>query len=265
MASRPVNTYTEASDVSSSSNCVTGYDPVSFTASTAYSSIRDIPIVVRYGNGQIMELESNKGDAPHKFLAPIGTKWAAERVEISYAYPDFDKWVQNKANTPWGNPAADYLYDSGETSTISTIYSWESNGTATENGGTASGSRVNYSNGGYHTLCVYGGKRKFEDGSIQIDLDDALVGGDIITIIGYINPSEEKYVNLYFGFDNNYNVEDTYIYGDNDNITRGGSISTHTVTVPIGAAGSKVLKITRGARTQTNVFITKLTVTRNSY
>lgn len=105
-----VNTYTSASDLSDNSNCVTGQAPVSFTSSVAYERIIDIPIVVRYGNNQIMELQSVKGDAPHKFLVPIGTPWAAERVEISEAYPDFDKWVGSRSYRPWDNFVVSKLY-----------------------------------------------------------------------------------------------------------------------------------------------------------
>ena len=105
-----VNTYTSASDLSDNSNCVTDQAPVTFTSSIPYSRIIDIPIVVRYGNNQIMELVCNKGDAPHKFLVPIGTAWAAERVEISEAYPDFDKWVGSRSYRPWDNFVVSKLY-----------------------------------------------------------------------------------------------------------------------------------------------------------
>ena len=105
-----VNTYTSASDLSDNSNCVTEQAPVTFTSSIPYSRIIDIPIVVRYGNNQIMELVCNKGDAPHKFLVPIGTAWAAERVEISEAYPDFDKWVGSRSYRPWDNFVVSKLY-----------------------------------------------------------------------------------------------------------------------------------------------------------
>ena len=57
-----------------------------------------------------MELVCNKGDAPHKFLVPIGTAWAAERVEISEAYPDFDKWVGSRSQRPWDNYVESKLY-----------------------------------------------------------------------------------------------------------------------------------------------------------
>jgi len=105
-----VNTYTSASDLSDNSNCVTEQAPVTFTSSIPYSRIIDIPIVVRYSNNQIMELVCNKGDAPHKFLVPIGTAWAAERVEISEAYPDFDKWVGSRSQRPWDNYVESKLY-----------------------------------------------------------------------------------------------------------------------------------------------------------
>ena len=259
-----INTMTEASvtygGLSWDANYINDVAPVVFTPSTAYTSIISIPIVVK-SSTTVYELTAYQGQAPQKFLAPIGTPWPAERCELKLAFPYFENWVQYGI-LPWDYKNATYLYDAGETSSASTIYSWESpNGLVNQAGGTVSGDRVNYGNNGNYTLCV-SGKRDFGDGSFQIALNEALSGGDIISITGYITNSETKQASLCFGYDNDVTNDDSYVYGDADNISLGGSISTHTVTVPSEATGSKVLKITRGANRQTNIFITKLTVTR---
>lgn len=69
-------------------------------------NIINIPIVVRTNNTAV-ELtavnSSQKTTAPLKFMGPVGTPWAAERVKFGDAYPDFTNWVQNKDLTPWDN------------------------------------------------------------------------------------------------------------------------------------------------------------------
>lgn len=75
------------------------------------------------GGTDVHELESTKGGAPQKFMAPYGTtKWASERNNISLAYPGkkdangniiepgFNDWVQNRDNKPWDYADEDYCY-----------------------------------------------------------------------------------------------------------------------------------------------------------
>ena len=66
-------------------------------------------------NAQVRELTSEKGGAPQKFLAPVGTKWTSERKNISLAYPDFDSWVKGGA-APWSNVNTNYVYDQAHNS-----------------------------------------------------------------------------------------------------------------------------------------------------
>ena len=160
----------------------------------------------------------------------------------------------------------------------SVIYSWESpDGTVIESGGTAvymngpeGVDRVNYLNETYYTICVNGKKGDMgkeasaNAGYIQIDLDEALQAGDIITITGYINKNASgKKANLYFKFENGDGVDDSYMFEDADNIHPdvGGSITTHTFTVPANADGSKNFKMSR-SKADTNIFITKLEITK---
>ena len=158
------------------------------------------------------------------------------------------------------------------------IYSWESpDGTVIETGGTASyksgpadENRVNYKNADYYTLCVNGKKDKMgkeessNGGYIQIDLDEALQAGDIISITAYINKDASgKEASLYFKFENGEGVDDPYILGDADNIhdVVKGTINTHTFTVPASADGSKFFQMSRN-KSSTNIFITKLVINK---
>ena len=159
-----------------------------------------------------------------------------------------------------------------------TIYSWESpSGTVSESGGTATyehhgtnENRVNYPNGNYYTLCLNGKKGNLNDaaasanaGYILITMDNALQGGETISITAYINKNSSSKASAYFVFGGtNSNVE-SGAYSDSENINSkyNGSITTKKVTVPAEAAGSKTIKMTRG-QTGTNLFITKLTITR---
>lgn len=69
------------------------------------------------GGRDVAELQSVKGGAPQKFMAPYGTtKWAAERNNISLAYPgngtipSFNDWVLDRNNEPWGYANTNYCY-----------------------------------------------------------------------------------------------------------------------------------------------------------
>lgn len=73
-------------------------DPVVLGTNFTYSSIVSIPIVVKYNNGETLELKAEQGWAPHKILVPIGTKWCKERVDIATAYTDFLKYVDQSKN-----------------------------------------------------------------------------------------------------------------------------------------------------------------------
>ena len=160
--------------------------------------------------------------------------------------------------------------------TTNCSYSWESpSGTVEEMGGYASykcgpegADRVNYQNNGYWTLSLNGkktsmGKETSEAGGyIQIDLDQPLDICDVINITGYIyKPEESRIANIFVNFEKGDGVDDSYYFADNDNLAKGGTMITHTLAVPSSAYGSRYIQLTR-ATTQTNIFITKLTITR---
>ena len=161
----------------------------------------------------------------------------------------------------------------------STIYSWESTGTAVETGGKAtyengetdeSKYRVNYKNGDYYTICINGKKANMDDapgtangGYILVTLDNELKTDDAIELTGYITKNEAgKEASIYFLFEKGDGVDDEYIYGDAANIDPavGGKISTHTFKVPAASNGSKSFKMSRN-KAGTNVFLTKIVIT----
>ena len=72
--------------------------------------IKTIKIVSSFDGKQVRELSGEKGGAPQKFMAPIGTKWTSERKNISLAYPLFDAWVGGGV-APWNTVNNDYIYD----------------------------------------------------------------------------------------------------------------------------------------------------------
>ncbi len=147
-----------------------------------------------------------------------------------------------------------------------TIYSWESpDGTAVETGGTAVGNgadeaSVNYKNGDYYTIRLSSKKANIESDNVTITLNEALAAGDIISLTAYIKKDESREASAYFDFSADVTAE-SELFGDNENIGLSGAIGTKTVTVPDGAAGIKTFKMARG-KSGTNIFITKLTITR---
>ena len=161
----------------------------------------------------------------------------------------------------------------------STIYSWESTGTAVETGGKATYEngetdetkyRVNYKNGDYYTISINGKKANMDDapgtangGYILVTLDNELKTDDAIELTGYLNKNAAgKEASIYFLFEKGDGVDDEYTYGDADNIdpTVGGKISTHTFKVPAASNGSKSFKMSR-SKADTNIFLTKLVIT----
>ena len=79
--------------------------------------IRTIKIVSSFDNAQVRELSGEKGGAPQKFMAPVGTKWTSERKNISLGYPGFDAWVKG-GSAPWSNANNTYLYDATRSNSI---------------------------------------------------------------------------------------------------------------------------------------------------
>ena len=174
-----------------------------------------------------------------------------------------------------------------EAALTGTIYSWESSstGVVTETGGTieyknGDGNRVNFLHNetGKYTICLNGKKNNITEetasanaGRMDVTLDNALAAGDVISITGYIYKNESKESTAYFIFNgaNGFDINNMSVYAESDAFGNGenlypdfnGSPKTVTVTVPAEAAGCKSFTMTRG-KTGTNLFITKLEITR---
>jgi len=165
--------------------------------------------------------------------------------------------------------------ESAETESV--IYAWESaEGTPVEKGGkiayvNGDGDRLNYKNGDYYTICLNGKKANLNDeaasanaGHMVVTLDKPLQENDVIAITAYITKNSSAKSSAWIVFENGATAESP-VYSDEANIHAnfGGAITTTTVVVPAEAAGSKTITLTRG-QTGTNLFITKLEITREA-
>lgn len=83
-------------------------DSVYFVAENTYSSLIDIPVVVRTkdaaGNVTSYELSAQMGKAPQKICVPKGFRWCKEYKSLAEAYTGFKIWTSGKSNT-WANGA----------------------------------------------------------------------------------------------------------------------------------------------------------------
>ncbi len=164
------------------------------------------------------------------------------------------------------------------------VYSWESpEGTVIESGGTIAyvmgeGDRLNYSNAGYHTICLNGKKGNLADetasanaGRMVITLNEALQEGDLIYVTAYRNKNADgKAATIHFLYENGTVVNDTKTFTnicaddvDSDYDDDGAEPNTHEYLVPAEAAGSKTITLTRNS-TSTNLFITKFVIVRQA-
>lgn len=158
-----------------------------------------------------------------------------------------------------------YSDGSEEPAGSQTIYSWVSpDGTVAETGGKATGTdeaRVNYSNAGYYTISINKNKANVETDYVLITLDEALQAGDVISITAYRNKDTDANGTLYMLFENGAEIDEgSEVVWNNVHPDYAQEPNTRTYT--IGAeAGSKSFKIVRST-SGTNVFITKLEITR---
>lgn len=146
-----------------------------------------------------------------------------------------------------------------------TIYSWTGGADgAAETGGKATATeeaRINYSNSGYYTISINKNKTNVETDYVLITLDQALQAGDEIAITAYRNKDTDANGTLYMLFENGAEIDEgSEKVWNNIHADYAQEPNTRTYTVS-AEAGSKSFKIVRSA-TGTNVFITKLVITR---
>lgn len=141
-----------------------------------------------------------------------------------------------------------------------TIFSWEA-GTAT--GGTVVGNGADAENVKEEFITLSSKKTNIADDNITITLNQALAENDEIAITGYIKKDASKQSSAYLLFADGVDAE-TEPFGDEANIDaafNGTATTKPAIKVPAGAAGIKIIKIARG-KTQTNLYITKIEITR---
>ena len=90
-------------------------DPFYFVAENTYSSLIDIPVVVRTkdaaGNVISYELSAKMGKAPQKICVPKGFKWCKEYKSLAEVYPGFKDWTTGAADTWTGSFDAENVCD----------------------------------------------------------------------------------------------------------------------------------------------------------
>lgn len=86
----------------------------SFTASQAYNSLIEIPIVVSNtdaaGNVTSYTLSAQMGKAPQKICVPLGFRWCLEYKPLYEAYPGFKDWTTGASDTWCGSYNPDLVY-----------------------------------------------------------------------------------------------------------------------------------------------------------
>ena len=78
-------------------------NPFYFVAENTYSSLINIPVIVRTkdaaGNVTSYELSAEMGKAPQKICVPKGFRWCKEYKSLSIAYPGFREWTTGTSDT----------------------------------------------------------------------------------------------------------------------------------------------------------------------
>ena len=160
-----------------------------------------------------------------------------------------------------------------------TTFSWEgAEGGATVSGGTAvasDGESVNYLNTvnsvSYYTIRL-NGAADFSTNIVTINLDKAISAGDKLVVTGYRNKNAaDKQSGLLAKFNNGGEVnsavtglEFVNLHPDHGGDSNPGTTpNTLSFDIPAEAVGSNKIELTR-AKTQTNLFITKLEITSGS-
>lgn len=157
------------------------------------------------------------------------------------------------------------------------LYSWESpEGTIAETGGTASTKNsyngadfINYVNSTYYTIMVSGKYTAMSNtpaendknvtAYIQIDLDEPLQAGDSIYLTAYQNKGTGAESSPYIKTGSTI-INDGVKF--NDIAVEGVLPNTRGYSFGEGCDGSKTILLSRGAKQGTNLFITKIVVTR---
>ena len=181
--------------------------------------LKNIPIFVYFpSSNEATELTAIEGNAPQKYRATLGTKWAGERIEIGDAYTGFMNWVNNIVD-PWTTGVEQNLFtldssitydpttahgytmaDDGYVGTDGyTVTSSTNNGSSTTGGGSTTGEGTNNGGPDFGTptgTMVYSSTTPTTLSNTGINVDsDELVGLNAATIYVYGTGNGNVYVN----------------------------------------------------------------------
>ncbi len=88
-------------------------EPYYFEAATKYSSLVNIPVIVKKvdeaGNITSYELSAERGKAPQKICVPVGFKWCKEYKSLVKAYPGFKDWTTGASDTWAGEYVPEFV------------------------------------------------------------------------------------------------------------------------------------------------------------
>ena len=203
------------------------------------------------------------GNAPRFALIDLTAAPAAESVKVVFSGNNQeDVWFKLYTTEADANVV---LGKGGQPVETKVLYTWEGAADgALEVGGKAvasDGESVNYANSGNYTIRVNKNKANIETDYVEITFDEALQEGDEIAITGYRNKDTDANGTLYILFDNGAAIDEgDEVKWNNIHADYAQEPNTNTYTVTDGA-GSKSIKIAR-SKTGTNVFITKIVITR---
>lgn len=233
----------------------------------------------KYTNGQTIQAFTTSAAATGKFAEIIpetpgeGLSWDTSELYSKGVLKVVGEG-QPDDPTPDDPTPDDPTPDTNKKHKRQVMYSWESpEGTEIQTGGTAvmmnapadAPDRVNYVNGTYYTISLNGKYGNMNDATasanstyIQINLDEAIAAGDSVWVTAYQNKGTDAEASPYI-------AAGTCVINDGvkfNDVASGGEPNMRSYVLTDGAEGQKVVKLTRGSKQGTNLFITKLVISR---
>jgi autotransporter-associated beta strand protein len=226
-----------------------------------------------YTNGQTIQAFTGTATGTFAEIIPA-TPGEGQSWDTTELYTKGVLKVSGEGQTPVDPTPVDPTPDTNKKYKRQIQYSWESPaGTEIQTGGTAvmmnapsdAPDRVNYVNGTYYTISLNGKYANMNDATasanstfIQINLNEALAAGDSVWVTAYQNKGTEAEASPYI-------VAGSCVINDGvkfNDVANGETPNLRSYVLTDGAAGEKVLKMTRGSKVGTNLFIVKLVISR---
>ena len=226
-----------------------------------------------YTNGQTIQAFTGTATGTFAEIIPA-TPGEGQSWDTTELYTKGVLKVSGEGQTPVDPTPVDPTPDTNKKYKRQIQYSWESPaGTEIQTGGTAvmmnapsdAPDRVNYVNGTYYTISLNGKYANMNDATasanstfIQINLNEALAAGDSVWVTAYQNKGTDAEASPYI-------VAGSCVINDGvkfNDVANGETPNLRSYVLTDGAAGEKVLKMTRGSKVGTNLFIVKLVISR---